>query len=151
MTSIKTQKYSKHTNWHKSAALYLQLRPAPAHLASRLQGRVGEGVSHISREEVRQEKENQVGTETPRGGRWRWSTGEQQQEGKGREGRVHLPCLSPQRTPYRTQKASLNEGGCRHRGKRGSIGRGGVGEGQSDGQNGTNPYPKPPTPLCHSH
>lgn len=28
MTSIKTQKYSTHTNQHKSAALYLQLRLA---------------------------------------------------------------------------------------------------------------------------
>lgn len=50
MTSIKTQKYSTHTNRHKSAALYLQLRLAPAHLASRLQVGVGEGVSHIIRE-----------------------------------------------------------------------------------------------------
>lgn len=50
MTSIKTQKYSTHTNRHKSAALYLQLRLAPAHLASRLQGVSGEGVSHVSRE-----------------------------------------------------------------------------------------------------
>lgn len=50
VTSIKTQKYSTHTNRHKSAALYLQLRLAPAHLASRPQGGVGEGVSHISRE-----------------------------------------------------------------------------------------------------
>lgn len=43
VTSIKTQKYSTRTNQHKSAALYLQLRLAPAHLASRLQGGVGEG------------------------------------------------------------------------------------------------------------
>lgn len=50
VTSIKTQKYSTRTNRHKSAALYLQLRLAPAHLASRLQVGVGEGVSHIIRE-----------------------------------------------------------------------------------------------------
>lgn len=41
-----TQKYSTRTNRHKSAALYLQLQLAPAHLASRLQVGVGEGVSH---------------------------------------------------------------------------------------------------------
>lgn len=50
VTSIKTQKYSTRTNQHKSAALYLQLRLAPAHLASRLQRGLGEGVSHVSRE-----------------------------------------------------------------------------------------------------
>lgn len=38
-----------HTNQHKSAALYLQLQLAPAHLASHLWGRVGEGVSYINR------------------------------------------------------------------------------------------------------
>lgn len=43
VTSIKTQKYSTRTTRHKSAALYLQLRLAPAHLASRLQVGVGEG------------------------------------------------------------------------------------------------------------
>lgn len=53
VTSIKTQKYSTRTNRHKSAALYLQLRLAPAHLASRLQDGVGEGVSHTSRERNR--------------------------------------------------------------------------------------------------
>lgn len=37
-----------HTNQHKSAALYLQLQLAPAHLASHLQGRVGED-SYINR------------------------------------------------------------------------------------------------------
>lgn len=41
-----TQKYSTRTNRHKSAALYLQLQLAPAHLASCLQVGVGEGVSH---------------------------------------------------------------------------------------------------------
>jgi hypothetical protein len=45
VTSIKTQKYSTRTNRHKSAALYLQLRLAPAHLASRLQGGGGEEMS----------------------------------------------------------------------------------------------------------
>lgn len=48
VTSIKTRKYSTHTNRHKSPALYLQLWLAPAHLASCLQGGVGEGVSHIA-------------------------------------------------------------------------------------------------------
>lgn len=56
VTSIKTQKYSTHTNGHKSAALYLQLRLAPAHLASCLQGEVGKGISHISEERKKDRK-----------------------------------------------------------------------------------------------
>lgn len=69
MTSIKTQKYSTRTNQHKSAALYLQLWLAPAHLASCLQGVLGEGVSHVSSEGYGREehKGRQVGAGHKRG------------------------------------------------------------------------------------
>lgn len=94
MTSIKTQKYSTRTNRHESAGLYLQLWLAPAHLASRLQGVLGEGQPRRQQEGMRQEKtEGKTGRST---GRREQELGVQAMGRQRQEGsRGHL-LLSPQ-------------------------------------------------------
>lgn len=124
MTSIKTQKYSTRTNRHKSAALYLQLQLAPAHLASRLQVGVGEGVSHSrkrNRGRRRQKEKNGVegGRETKRR---KVKLQEERAVGWGERRRGDFSPSNPAKDliqGYRIQDSDskAEEGGCRETGK----------------------------------
>lgn len=148
VTSIKTQKYSTRTNRHKSAALYLQLRLAPAHLASRLQDGVGEGVSHTSRERNRGRRGQKE--KRGRGGGDHRETKRNKvklQETAARRGTLGTLLLP---LPTKDSESKAKEDGCRERGEIEAhrtweeSGRGSPG-----GRNGTKCHPKSPTPLCH--